>query len=470
MKQKEKIRSFVSKLTLVVALLTLTNLSCKKQDNFLPDSTVPNGKALMISGSNVVNPFSISNIRQSLRDLGRAGEALSPERTYLYYKMDPNQITGSVLAELESDSLSMILDYPFADIAFNNDSFANDFEGKIEQAKDGFLYIVFNHQSKIKPLFESGQNFFPQLLDSLYLPLIADENLQLQALITSGYYNEPDIEVLKLKWPCLLKIPSGKVTYLDQETNLSRPVPQIKVWAIAFGVPIFDETNVNGNYTVPFPFSVGSQMGTLAENFRTKVKPLNTTGSGTFASKVAALISNFTIGSVHNTGWKSSCDMKDPINIHFGNHNQPRYWAQILDAVKQHRDFCNDDDIKAAPNLLQIYAHWADQGGAASAPMLGHIDVGIVGGYTSILTLIFNENITITHPNLFNLLTGLLPDITIKQSSTEDIHYSEGMMQTMFHELAHASLFRQVGQNFWGKVRICSKKAGNTNESRKKAL
>lgn len=55
-------------------------------------------------------------------------------------------------------------------------------------------------------------------------------------------------------------------------------------------------------------------------------------------------------------------------------------------------------------------------------------------------------------PNIFNLLTGALPDITVRAGFRERERHSTRLMQTAFHELAHASHFQRLGQPYWRDV------------------
>jgi hypothetical protein len=192
---------------------------------------------------------------------------------------------------------------------------------------------------------------------------------------------------------------------------------------------------------------VGTIIGTHAKNEYATVKPFNTLGPG--IRTIAQLSINFIIGSKHSFGWYSSCRMRRSINLTFNNHSQERLWAQILDAVHHHRMFAQQDNIHAAPNDLSIYAHWSLSSGAASAPMLGHIKTNPAAMFLNFISLFFDKNLLDTEPNFVNMISGLLPDVTIRVSVTESANYSDDIMETMFHELGHASLFRQVGELYW---------------------
>ena len=381
--------------------------------------------------------------------LNRGGEILSEDRIYLYYKFDPLKVTGVILNRLESDTNKIILKSPFADGNIYFDELNPNINQNIDPIGDNMLYIVFKKSSPIKTIFEGEYPINAVKMDELYLPQVSDENLQIQAILTSGFSNEPNIATFKLNRPCLFKRPEGKIEYYDIETRINKPVPEIQVWALAFGIQIKTYTNYNGDYSIPWLFSRGTFMGTHAKNSTVNIKPLNSIG--TIVGSILSIATNFVEGSIHHMYWKSSCDMRYKINVSFNWHGQARYWAQLLDALKLHRAFCAQDNIASAPNSLTIYAEWANQDDSCSAPMLGKI-----GNNPQLLSFmsnyLFGTNLPVTAAVLYNLFSGAKPDLTFKFSATENLHYSEDLMQTAFHELAHASLFQKVGQSFWIRV------------------
>lgn len=381
------------------------------------------------------NPLSVENVENALKQLGR-NDVLDKDKIYHYYKLDPASVTGDMLAVIEKDSTHHILDYPFADAKIYNDEFGENFEQNIETLKDGNLYIVFKTGTDLENMISSSSELKAEKLDELYLPQDDDEQL-LEYLINQ---NSSEERLL----PCLLKRPRGRVRYQDQETGFMRPVPNIQVWALVFGIPVATWTDAQGNYAIPYRFSAGTFIGTHAKNGRINVKPFNTTGG--FFSVVPQLVSNFIIGSVHNAGWYNACRMRDDINIDFNVHGQPRYWAQILDMVRWHDIYTKDfNRILSAPYGLTWYAHWADARGNASAPMLGQLNPLEVPNLTDVIGFQLGINLNPIQTNLTSILKGLPPDITTRQSNIQDNNYSERFAQTSFHELAHASFFRKVG-------------------------
>lgn len=444
-------------LLIIVAMVSLTfHTGCKKdlekKVQTTPKSTTTENELAKKSDSAMVNPYSVKNIKQALTDLERNNEPLIEDRIYYYYKFNPQNVTGETLSKLEEDSTSQILDYPFADGDFYSEKKIKFKKDELESYKDGNLYIVYKATSGINTIFQNGANIGAEKLDELYLPKQEDEDLQIQALITARSVSAPNVQTFKLTWPCILKVPHGRVTYFDQEDGQTKGVPHIKVWATFGGIPIPTHTDQNGYYTVPWAFTLGSLIGTNAKNSRVEVKPLNTTG--TFVGAALSIISNFIVGAQHTEGWFNACQMKKDINIHFGNHSQERYWAQILHAVRKHYDYTAQDGIHHAPTVMTIYAQWSNNLGvqSGSTPMLGHLLNTPYVHLTNLWSLLFGTNLSITTPNLYQLFSGLYPDMTMNVGSTQGPDYSEELMQTLFHELGHASYFHQVGQIYWTNV------------------
>ncbi len=439
---------------ILFAMLLISIVSCKKDIQQTETIEVVKIKTEITVAK--INPFSYENIKKAKTKIQSRDKhssftrnsQIEANRLYSYLKFNPNTINGNILKELEKDSTARILDFPFANGEIYNEQFALN-ESKAKQLADGNLYAVVKKNSPTEALLK-GYIVNALQLDELYLPDETDTALQFQALIQAGY----TLEELNSFRICLLKRPHDYVRYKDQETNVLKAVSGMQVWCLVFGIPLHTYTNNNGFYNIPWRFSLGTIMGTHAKNPRINIKPINTDNWGpSIAPPVLSVISNFIIGSTFIYGWVGSCAMNDEVNFHFTDHLQNRYWAQLMDAVNLHDQYSDADNIDKAPNNLSMYAHWDDEYGAAAAPMLGHLQYlpllieGIING-------VFGGNVNLSNnfPNLFNLLTGLLPDLTVKVGLYEQDHYSSQLMQTVFHELSHASYLKQVGQSHYLEI------------------
>lgn len=422
--------------------------SCKKdatisQPNLL--KTFEKGKL-----PQTINPYSLRNVEKAKASIS-ARRSLNPQLLnvtsneelpqYIYFKFDPNDLSQGLFQSLENDSTVRLMDFPFANAAIYNDEYALD-EEKAEKLKDGNIYGVTNIEN---PLIDSILQI-SQSLDTLVLIPEEDTTLQFQAMQEAGY-SEEQLTALRLRI-CLLKRPSGRVTYWDAELpdafgvqGIQEPVRNIQVWGFVFGIPLHTYTDVNGNYQFPWRFSIGGIMGTHAKNSRVTVKPFNTIGN--WYQVIPQLLINFIVGSVYVRGWVSSCDMRNDVNFEFTDHRQNRYWAQILNAYNLHDVYTDQDRIMNAPQNMICYAHWADDPdfGSASTPMLYHMTGR---QFTDdFLQVIFGNPVT---GQLLSIFHRMLPDMTFKVcGTTEPQFYNSRLAQIAFHELGHASQYRQVG-------------------------
>jgi hypothetical protein len=361
---------------------------------------------------------------------------------------------------LDEDTTVKLLSFPFANAAIYNDSFAID-EAKAEQLNDGNVYGVINMGNPIlQTLTTSISTIQTQFLDTLTLIPEEDTALLFQAFREAGY-TDSQLDQFRI---CLFKRPHGYVHYLDRELNGGRgqlePVRRIGVWGLLFGIPMNAFTDDNGYYELPWRFSVGTIMGTMAKNQRVNVKPFDIHG-GWFAT---VLIQALVVGPVHVHGWVSSCDMRYDVNIDFRDHKQNRLWAQILNNYAFNEDYCNNEGIRNVPKGMICYAIWGGSKpfGNASTPLIGHLDYGTLT-LEFILNVVMGGNVNIPrdYPNLFNAMTGIMPDMTVKVShQSEPLFYNSMLAQTLFHELGHASFYQKVGQQYYAQLMVATLHGG----------
>ncbi|MBQ9212543.1 MAG: hypothetical protein IJ150_01185 [Bacteroidales bacterium] len=133
--------------------------------------------------------------------------------------------------------------------------------------------------------------------------------------------------------------------------------------------------------------------------------------------------------AIHSMGWasqKSSFDRDFYLGSNGGN------WGAISNATHHYLELCDYFNIPRPPSGLVIWAFKRNKGDwAASTPMFQHSHVSNI--------LQVNLTNTIGLPTL-----NILPDIFVFKFNDICHFYS-----TMFHELAHASHFRNVGRDYW---------------------
>jgi hypothetical protein len=430
--------------TIAALAVAVTFSSCQKETSNQATDT-PNQKS-KIQLPLVTNPYSLRNVQKAkttivqnqsaARKTSRTLNAELPQ--YVYFKFSPDELTEENFQALENDSTVKLLDFPFANATIYSEDFALD-ENKKEQLTDGNNYGVTNiENTEILNLIQENVGLRTQFLDTLALIPEEDTTLQYQAFREAGGTEE---QIARLRI-CLFKRPTGYVRYWDDEFRRLEPVRNMQVWGLVFGIPLWTHTDGNGYYRFPWRFSAGTIMGTHAKNSRVNVKPFNTMGN--WYQVIPQLIVNFIVGSVHVKGWVSSCDMRNDVNFDFNDHKQNKYWSQILNAYYFHDQYAAQDGIKNSPQDMVCYAHWADAKdfGSASTPMIHQMLNNTFAG--QFLVNFFNGNpVTGT---LLRLCKALGPDMTFKVcGGTAPQYYNTRLAQTAFHELGHASMYRQVG-------------------------
>ncbi len=441
MKQKSTLKK-IEFLKLTLFLTVSLFCSCKKD---IDNSSINTAKQLnKITLPLTKNPYSLRNVQKaklkvstkySSNSLARCSSSDLPQ--YVYFRFRPDELDSEAFQALENDSTVRLLDFPFANAAIYNEDFALD-ENKKERLTDGNIYGVTSIENKnILDIVKSNEKLKTEFLDTLALIPEEDTALQYQAFREAGGSDE---QIARLRL-CLFKRPTGYVRYWDDEYRRLEPVRNMQVWGLVFGIPLHTYSDDNGYYRFPWRFSVGTIMGTHAKNSRVNIKPFNTMGG--FFQVISQLIVNFVVGSVHVKGWVSSCSMRDDVNFDFYEHKQNKYWSQLLNAYYFHDRFAANDGIKNAPERMICYAHWADEKdfGNASTPMLYHM----TGGQLTdpFIEHMFGNPVTGT---LLGLIHGLLPDMTFKVcGGSQPDYYNTRLAQTAFHELGHASMYRQVG-------------------------
>ena len=441
-------------LMLVLASATFWLGSCQKEVQETPQPTAT-GIEQLTKSQLTANPYSLRNVRKACRRLALQQTKQSQTTTtpsalsavaveeyprYVYFRFDPADLPSKVFSLMENDSTVRLLDFPFASPQLYTEEFVLD-EDKKTSLVDGSIYGVtsLKNQEVLTALQNAAGAIKTQFLDTLVLVPEGETALQREALLEAG------ANPAQLRWPCLFKQPSGFVRYQDHELGRLEPVRGMEVWALVFGIPVWTHTDANGRYSIPWRFSAGTIMGTKAVNNRVKIKPFNTMGG--FVAVTAQLITNFIVGSVHVRGTVRSCDMRSDVNFEFWDHRQNKYWSQLLNAYWFQEQYAAQTGVLRAPNNMVCYAHWADAPGFgnASTPMLYQMSGGPITG--TILQIIFGNPVTGT---LARLLQETLPDMTFKVcGGIPPVQYESRLTQTAFHELGHASMYRQAGAGWW---------------------
>ena len=422
-----------------VILFVVIAWNCKRElPTGITQQTSPVKKQLV----HKTNPYSLSNLIKvtetlnSGRQAGTVALNISSYPQYVYYRINPANFNQGQFSSIANDTSNLMMDFPFGEGSLYGDTTLT--EASIAQLRDGYLYGVVPYGDSLIGKLQAMTNLQFQSLDTLVLLPDSSSTIQTLALRQAGF----DVNLLGI---CLFKKPHGYVRYMDNELNRMEPVRGMKVWGLVGGIPVSAYTDANGYYEINYRFSLGTIMGTLAQNKRINIRPLDTHGS--FPATILRIIVQFATGSININGWVGSCNMSSGKDFNFTDHTQTKLWCQILNAYYFHDLYCQQENIYNAPDKMVCYAQWRDAGfGSASTPMLGHINYSAVFAENFLNKVVGgNVNLSVDYPSVFNLLTGLLPDMTIGAPQTAPVFYNSRLTQTAFHELGHASQFRQVG-------------------------
>ncbi len=438
---------------LLLTLLLLSNFfiqSCKKdknQDLNNVNDVKPNvvtNQSIPIENGVIVNPFSIKNMRSAREVYGSTDiPEITQEHFHLMIKFETDQVNETTMQYMEDTTIAIHAIPLNAPELYQSGASEED----LENLKDGSLYttVPINH--------EMLQHIQFEILDTLYKPKEDQTDLEILLMLHAGYLimnGDSALPTAKINVRKAIR-PEGNITFTDEQLGTQNNMG-VSVWAIKFGFTVSANADHNGHYKILTDFHVGTTIGLHYKNSRVNVKPFNTTGN--WLTFIPKLIGEFAVGSKFYQGWVDNLDLRNK-NIFIGAHRELRTWAHIMNSVYHHDNYCKNEGITKSPTALVIYAHWADNPGSASAPMLGHMSV--LKAYADpLISKAFGVNGMLNnYPSLFNALFGLLPDITLK--TTKDIsgrynQFSCETMQTLFHELSHASHFNKVGSAFWINV------------------
>lgn len=407
---------------------SLTGIFEDQTNISLPIGTLPKPKQ-------VSNPYSIQNVR---RVYERLGISFQPNLTQLHLSLRIDVSTMEEMNNLSSDSTIQFFDYPIAENPETTTRNDEDIQATLEIGEIPSLYSV------IKLGQESSLSVPFEVLDTLYFPNDDEMDIEIETHEEVGIISPEQGNELYLFG--FGKKTSGIVQVLDSRTNTLIGVPDAYVQAIHWGQFVGAHTGTDGRFTIHKRFVAGTHISVKFENNFCKIKQFDTSDGSIITIPFQLLLP-----AIHLEGFKAARDLGG-MNITFSSNSQARYWSTMLVAVNRFHQFAHAVGI-GKPNKLNIYAHWADNDGDASAPMLEHIrkESGTSLPTSELRTTLlkfFSDLSSGFSSNILDAIRVDLPDITFKKRE-EDPFDSQAIMNTMFHELAHTSHYKAVGSGFW---------------------
>ena len=407
---------------LAALLLLVTLVSCQKdgyEDNSLSTKDAPEEGTRL--GRKIPNPYSITSMQKALASLQQSegfNGTIDIVPTHLYIKITPQ----------DSTEMNRVLD----DTTLNLFPYPLDYELVGEgpyiapEGSDPEIYTVIPADRIL-----NGVTY--TIIEPCFIPEEEDPNLaklELESMKLTGNITEPEIHQLTIgNTKGLWKKPSGSVKVFNTQSRSSEGVNGVKVlvsWCVKIASTY---TDANGNYQIGRGFLFDVHYSAVFRN-----------------SKGFAVWSNWgpLVPAIHHVGRHD----RRGHDIHIGTGSQAWPWATINNAARiYYDDMCPYFGVTTPHTPLRIW-YWNSEDTAYSgaAPMLSQISMH------SILQLCSSINLNGEIMNILDIF-GLptivsrlfLPDIFLyKESISTKTYY-----KSVFHELGHASHFRQVGPLYW---------------------
>ena len=416
----------------------------------------------IILGEKLENPYSVKNMRLALKSLKEKqkkssksysaktlSDDLDIQTTDYYVKFWVENDEQKTLLLADSLNLSVIpLD---VEIEQEGDYFVDE-NTEIEQAQWLYTSVVKDYQFHQEVSYEKIEDLFliepsePEEIegdddeDESTTTTVAGKSnisksflydLEDEALILTGNYTEPENEGNSSKNNLSARRskrkPKGVIEVVNT-TGGKDPVVGVKVktrrwfkWAKGW-------TNSKGEYEVNRGYRRDVHYTVVFKNTRGfKIWP--------------------SIISISSARYRAGKHSKYGHNITFGTNSVGWRWATVNNATVKYLDYCTQFGIGKPHSNLRIVANGKSGGGAA--PMLRHT-WGWIGFRTNSDLISFFSKTTISVPinKLWLVFRFVLPDIIIKANASQG---TDGVYETTFHELGHASHHRKVGSGYWVK-------------------
>ncbi|UOY05790.1 hypothetical protein L0P88_17845 [Muricauda sp. SCSIO 64092] len=455
---------------LILALIGILTYSCKKDEIentsepelSLSEELASESDGKIVLGEKLSNPYSVENMRLALKSLKRKqqkepknyssktlNDDLDIQTTDYYVKFWVENDEQKNLLIADSLNLSIIpLD---VEIEQEGDYFVDE-NTEIEKAQWLYTSVVKDYQfhpdvtyEKIEDLFlieESGleEEEGDEEEDETTTTTIAGKSgisksflydLEDESLRITDNWEEPEKEQKAKNGITARRSkrrPQGYIKVRNTVTGVPDPVVGVKVktrrwfkWAKGW-------TNSKGYYKVNRGYR---------RSVRYTVVFKNTRGFKIWPSTI----------SISSARYRAGKHSKYGHNITFNTNSVGWRWSTVNNATVKYLNYCTRFGIGKPHRNLRIVANGKSGGGAA--PMLRRT-WGAVGFRTNSDLVSFLNKAAIFVPlnKLWLVARFVLPDVIIKANASQG---TDGVFETTFHELGHASHFKKVGNGYWIK-------------------
>lgn len=148
--------------------------------------------------------------------------------------------------------------------------------------------------------------------------------------------------------------------------------------------------------------------------------------------------------SVSSARYRAGRHSKSGHNFNFYTNSVGWRWATVNNATVKYLNYCTKFGIGKPHSNLRIVANGKSGGGAA--PMLRRTLYSITT--TKVSALLTAWKLGVPARVLWIVVRFIIPDVIIKANASQG---TDGVYETTFHELAHASHYKKVGNSYWRK-------------------
>ncbi|MGN7512824.1 MAG: hypothetical protein ACTHOM_00510 [Allomuricauda sp.] len=406
-------------------------------------------------GKKLENPYSVANMRKAYSSLIKKQEKnpmkygglilkdsseISTTDYYVKFLVENDEQKSILLA----DSLNLSIVPLDVEIEQEGDYYVDE-NTEIQEAQWLYTSVVQDYQfpegvtyEKMEDLFlieESGpeEEEGDEEEDQTTTTTVAGKSgiskeflydLEDEALRLTGNYEEPE-EPESLTQRRSKKRPQGHIKVYNTATGKHNPVVGVKVktrrwfkWAKGW-------TNTQGYYRVNRGYRRDVHYTVVFKNTRGfKIWP--------------------SVISISSARYRAGKHSKYGHNITFNTNSVGWRWATVNNATVKYFNYCTQMGIGMPHNNLRIVANGKSGGGAA--PMLrrtlSSITVAKAGQFLTAAKFGVPTSL------LWIVARFVIPDIIIKANANQG---TDGVFETTFHELAHASHYKKVGRGYWRK-------------------
>jgi hypothetical protein len=421
----------------VIVFCMLYLVSCTKETDVPKnsDSEFQNPVSYRVDetvlGNQLPNPYLLPNMIAAYQVYtGNSTATLNATHEYVRFKAEDNDEMQR-LSESDLELFDYPLDY---EIIFEGDYYHDP---EIPDEEYTWLYTA------VPVGYAYDPDIYYEKLADLYLPdeTVAGEALEDIAFTLVNYDdNNPNDKVQANRYK-----PEGYINVLDyidrinQSNNRYVPAQHVKVRARRWFKWDTKETDESGYFKMTKKFRKKCRVTLIFKTQKCAIRDIK---------RIFPAMHKLFFPADNALGKFTGSSMES-INANLSYHSKVGMWATINNSVENFHDYCLQTDLGLPPDGLLIYADEGVGGQKrAAAPMLKQI--GTTSFLVDILNIVFAFNGNPVSAAIVNIITINLPDITLNwENGAYPFQYSQDAVQTMMHEMAHASHYDALNNNYW---------------------